>query len=115
MHNASFSFLLTLLVLALWAPRTASAQGSVKITISGGGLPSPIELTDQRILDINWGGASVGALASEPPQGAPYYEVSFYIEIEANDIRKTMSFTTTRTLQPGAASSTCPEMEWFGN
>jgi len=76
------------------APKTAWAKGATsKITISGGGLTSEIEVTDPRILDISnvWYGKfldrSKGAV-KEPPRGLRTYEVWFYIKFSANDVRK---------------------------
>jgi hypothetical protein len=85
-----FAFLLTFLGM----PEAASAKArTVKIMISGGGLTSPIEVTDPRILDISnvWAGQFLDrsrGTATEPPRGLQRYEVSFYIKITENDVRK---------------------------
>jgi len=75
-------------------PRPAWAKGATsKITISGGGLASEIEVTDPRILDISnaWFGrfidGSKGAV-KEPPRGLRTYEVWFYIKFSDNDVRR---------------------------
>jgi hypothetical protein len=85
-----FAFLL----IFLGMPEAALAKAStVKIMISGGGLTSAIEVTDPRILDISnvWGGQFLDRSrgpATEPPRGLQRYEVSFYIKITENDVRK---------------------------
>lgn len=85
---------LALMAMLLGMPRAASAKGpTVKIVISGDGLASPIEVTDQRILDSSnvWMGnfldASRGTV-KEPPAGLPRYEVSFYVKLGDNNVRK---------------------------
>lgn len=67
---------------------------TAKITISGGTLTSIVDVTDPRILAISnvWYGqfidASQGEL-KEPPAGLlRAYEVSFYIKISNNDVRR---------------------------
>lgn len=85
---------LALIAMLLGIPRAASAKGpTVRIVISGDGLASPIEVTDQRILDSSnvWMGnfldASHGTV-KEPPAGLPRYEVSFYVKLGDNNVRK---------------------------
>jgi hypothetical protein len=86
----SVAFLLMLLAL----PEAASAKApTVKIIISGGGLTRPIEVTDQRILDISnvWSGQFLDrsrGTAKEQPRGLQRYEVSFYVKIADNNVRK---------------------------
>jgi hypothetical protein len=86
----SVAFLLMLLAM----PEAASAKApTVKIIISGGGLTRPIEVTDQRILDISnvWSGQFLDGdkeTAKEAPRGLQRYEVSFYVAIADNEVRK---------------------------
>jgi hypothetical protein len=80
--------------LFLGMPKAVSGkEPTVKITISGGELTKVIEVTDQRILDISsiWAGEFLDpseGTAKEPPVGLRRYEVSFYIKIANNDVRK---------------------------
>lgn len=94
MKKSLFIFPAVLLVMSLGAPEVSSAKSpTVKIMITGGALTSPIELTDPRILDVSnvWTGhfldSSRGAV-TEPPRGLQRYELSFYIRIADNEVRK---------------------------
>lgn len=68
-------------------PRPASAKGpTTKITISGGGLSSEIEISDQRVLDLSnvWGGQFIDrskGSVKEPPRGLSTYEIWFYTKV----------------------------------
>jgi hypothetical protein len=94
MKKPLFVFPLAFLLIFLGMPEAASAKSpTVKITISGGGLTSAIEVTDQRILDISnvWSGQFLDrsrGTAKEPPRGFQRYEVSFYIKIAENKVSK---------------------------
>lgn len=94
MKKTLFVFPLAFLLIFLGMPEAALAKGpTVRITISGGGLTSVMEVTDPRILDISnvWGGQFLDrsrGTAKEPPRGLRRYEVSFYVEFAANDVRK---------------------------
>jgi hypothetical protein len=94
MKKPLFVFPLACLLIFLGMPEAASAKSpTVKITISGGGLTSAIEVTDARILDISnvWSGQFLDrsrGTAKEPSRSLPRYEVSFYIKIAENEVRK---------------------------
>ena len=81
------------LILVAAARPTWAKEPTAKITISGGGLTSEIEVTDPRILDISnmWYGKfldqSKGAV-KEPPMGLRTYEVWLYIKFSDNDLRR---------------------------
>jgi hypothetical protein len=85
---------LIFLLMFLGIPQAASAKSpTVKIMISGGGLTSTIEATDPRILDISnvWSGQFLDhsrGTAKEPRRGLQRYEVSFYVKIADNEVRK---------------------------
>jgi len=93
-------FVLTLAFLLLFlgmAQATSAKPPTVKIIISGGGLTRAIEATDQRILDISnvWSGQFLDGskdTAKEPPRGLQRYEVSFYIKIADDEVRKKYVF-----------------------
>lgn len=82
----------TSLVMSLGMPRLASAKGpTVKITITGGHLTAPLEVTDSRVLSSAgpWDGRFMDGSGgvTTPPQGGPQpYEVSFYVKLNG-DIR----------------------------
>jgi hypothetical protein len=94
MKKALFVFPLAFLLIFLLMPVGALAKGrTAKILIWGGALTSAIEVTDQRILDISnvWTGQFLDrsrGTAKEPPRGLQRYEVSFYIKIADNEVRK---------------------------
>ena len=81
------------LILVAAARPAWAKEPTAKITISGGGLASEIEVTDPRILDISnmWYGKfldqSKGAV-KEPPMGLRTYEVWLYIKFSDNDVRR---------------------------
>jgi hypothetical protein len=93
MKTTSLIFPVALLLMFFEMPEAASAKApTVKIIISGGGLTSAIEVTDQQILDISnvWSGQFLDrsrGRAKEPPRGLQRYEVSFYVKWD-NEIRK---------------------------
>jgi len=94
MKKTLFVFLLALLLIFLGMPGVVSAKSpSVKIIISGGGLTSSIEVTDPQILGISnvWTGQFLDrsrGTAKEPPRGLRRYEVSFYIRVADNELKK---------------------------
>ena len=94
MKKPLFVFPLAFVLTFLGMPEAGLAKApTVKIMISGGGLKSAIEVTDARILDISnvWSGQFLDrsrGTAKEPPRGFQRYEVSFYIKIADNDVRK---------------------------
>ena len=94
MKKTLFVFPFAFLLMFLGMSEAASAKSpTVKIMISGGGLTSAIEVTDPRILDISnvWSGQFLDrsrGTAKEPPRGLQRYEVSFYIKITNNEVRK---------------------------
>jgi hypothetical protein len=89
-------FVLTLAFLLMFlgmAQATSAKAPTVKIIISGGALTRAIEVTDQRILDISnvWSGQFLDGdkeTAKEAPRGLQRYEVSFYVAIADNEVRK---------------------------
>ena len=94
MKKARFALSLGVLVILLWMPTIASAKcPTVKITVSGGRLRSPIQLTDRQLLEISsaWSFEFLDTSRSplnDPPQGLVSYEVAFYVGMGENDTRK---------------------------
>jgi hypothetical protein len=94
MKKALFVFSLAGLLTLLWMPKLASAKApTIKITVSGGGLTVPLEVTDPRVLAISdvWSGQFLDYSRSpvnEAPKGLRSYEVSFYVKLAENDMRK---------------------------
>jgi hypothetical protein len=94
----------TLLVM----PYALFAKGeTARVTISGGGLANPIQITDAKVLEVNqaWGGEFLD-LSRPPLMQAPNidnpYEVTFYSRIADNDIRKTCVFFYSASSAPAA-------------
>ena len=87
---AKLAVLLVLLgtPVAAWAKATPS-----KITIAGGGLGRVVEVTDPQLLAASnvWLGQFLDPSRSplnEAPPGLKSYEVSFYLKLTENDVRK---------------------------
>jgi hypothetical protein len=84
MKKARVAFPLMVLVTFVWMPTIASAKvPTVKITVSGGKLASPIELTDRQLLGMSnvWSGEFLDTSRSpfnEAPPGLTFYELAFY-------------------------------------
>jgi hypothetical protein len=84
----------SLAILLLWLSGTALAKAdTVRITISGGGLTRAIEITDPHVLALSnvWFGQFLDASRtpeSEPPKGPSPYEVSFFVKLAENNVRK---------------------------
>jgi DNA-binding beta-propeller fold protein YncE len=70
---------------------------TIRVTITGGGLTHPIQITDAKIVNVShaWGAefldSSRPPLTQAPNITSPY-EVAFYSRIANNDIRKTCVF-----------------------
>src|ERR1700691_2020773 len=83
--------------LLMWPPPLRVKAETVRITIAGGGLASPIQIADTRILELNhaWGADFLDASRpplAEAPNVTTQYEVTLYSRIADNDIRKTCVF-----------------------
>lgn len=97
------------LLISLAMPHLALAKTSTaKITITGGGLTSPVEITDPRILESSnvWHGGFLDGSrgpVQEPPRGVQPYEVSFYVKLRNNNLRKiyVMYYYPNPLAQPG--------------
>ena len=104
-HTASYMFVsVTLLVM----PSVLFGKAeTARVTVSGGGLATPIQITDAKVLEVShaWGGefldASRPPLMQAPNVDSPY-EVTFYSRIADNDIRKTCVFFYSPNSAPGA-------------
>jgi DNA-binding beta-propeller fold protein YncE len=87
-------------------PALSGKAETARVTISGGGLASPIQITDAKVLELShaWGegflDASRPPLPQAPNVDSPY-EVTFYSWINDNDIRKTCVFF----YSPGSAAA----------
>lgn len=80
------------LFVLLATPRLTPAKGAtVKIIISGPDLPAPLEITDQRILDVSnvWLGQFLDASHGSPekPPQRLSYELTFYVKLREDDLR----------------------------
>jgi DNA-binding beta-propeller fold protein YncE len=95
MKKVVFAFSkLAALLLALGLPRAAWAKApTARITVAGGGLRSAVEITDPQLLAMSdvWLGQFLDGSRSplnEGPRGLTSYEVSFYVKLAENDVRK---------------------------
>jgi DNA-binding beta-propeller fold protein YncE len=97
MIRQTFSSLLLSVTLLTSSPALHGKADTVRVMIAGGGLTSPIQITETKILESShaWGGefldASRPPLAEAPKLASPY-EVTLYSRIADNDIRKTCVF-----------------------
>lgn len=81
------ALLAALLVLPafLVAPQAVSAKPrKVKLTILGGSLTKPIEITDHHILELS----DTRLPAHKPPAGLHGYEISYHFEVGKGEIRR---------------------------
>ncbi len=85
---------LAVLLLLLGTPMAAWAKvPPTEITISGGGLGRVLEITDPQLLALSnvWLGQFLDQSRSplnEGPPGLKSYEISFYLKLAENDVRK---------------------------
>lgn len=88
----------SLAIALLWVPHWVSAKApTVRITVAGGKLARPVEITDIEALRLSnaWGAAFLDGSRpplKEAPKVRSTYEVTLYSEIANNDIRKTCVF-----------------------
>jgi hypothetical protein len=106
MIGRTLFYLLVSATLLVMPPALSGKAGTARVTITGGGLDSPIQITDAKVLELShaWGGGFLDAsrppLAQAPNVDSPY-EVTFYSWIADNDIRKTCVFF----YSPGSAAA----------
>jgi hypothetical protein len=87
-----FAALIIALLALLTTPRSAPAKAAtIKIIISGPDLPTPLEITDDQILNLSnvWLGQFLDnshGHPEKPPERLPY-ELSFYIKLSEDDLR----------------------------
>jgi hypothetical protein len=89
------SYLAALIIASLaWlaTPSIALAKAAtIKIIISGPDLPTPLEITDEQILNLSnvWSGEFLDnshGHPEKPPERLPY-ELSFYVKLSEDDLR----------------------------
>lgn len=68
---------------------TLAAKGStVRLTVAGPGLSSPVQVTSPDAIAANvWDGNFIGQPATEPDKALPRYRVSFYVEPPRKPVR----------------------------
>lgn len=70
----------TAFTVGICAVTLVSAKGpTTKLTITGGRLQSPIELTSPSALVNVWGDEFIGAASAEPAAELPRYQVAFHV------------------------------------
>lgn len=81
----SLLFALLIIGIVLGYSLLASAKPpKVKLTIEGGSLSKPIEITDPQILELSF----VRGPAPQPPDGLRGYEISIYFRMANDEIRR---------------------------
>jgi hypothetical protein len=72
-----------------------SAKGpTVKLTVSGGGLPSAIEVTTPAALAHVWSDHFIGSSAPQPRVELPRYQVAFHVLPNGQRVPKVMYVVT---------------------
>ena len=81
----SLLFALLTIGIVLGCSLLASAKPpKVKLTIEGGSLSKPIEITDPQILELSF----VRGSARQPPDGLRGYQISIYFRVRGDEIRR---------------------------
>jgi hypothetical protein len=123
----TFAVLTTLLLLLVPARLFAKAD-TVKITIKGADLKTPIEITDPKVLKsfFVWGGPGRSSIqpgsfiidwsqgpAAEPPKGLPRYEVSFYAKMPNERIIYVVFYERDPSMEQGYVYLPGSTDEWY--
>jgi len=109
MKTQLFVSLALALLFFLGVPHASRAKAlTVKIIISGGKLPEPIEITDKHALAASdiWIGSFLDTTRpplEDPPGDIQRYEVVFYVKYRRDDIRKAYAvyYCPGRAAEPG--------------
>jgi hypothetical protein len=87
MNRARIPFLAALLATSMITATLVAKGSTVRLTIAGPGLSSPLELTSPAAIAANvYGGNFIGNRATEPDKAFPRYTVSFYVELPGSSI-----------------------------
>jgi hypothetical protein len=92
MKKSHFAALIIASLAFLATPRSAPAKApTFKIIVSGPDLPSPLEITDDQILNLSnvWSGQFLDNSHGHPEKPAERlpYELSFYVKLSEDDLR----------------------------
>ena len=83
--------LVTLVALFAYPQYAAGKAATIKMIISGPDLPTPLEITDEQILNLSnvWLGQFLDNSHghTEKPPGRLPYELSFYVKLREDDLR----------------------------
>jgi DNA-binding beta-propeller fold protein YncE len=107
MIRHTVSCLFVSLALLVRPPALFGKAETARVTVSGGGLANPIQITEAKVLELSqaWG-AEFLDLSRPPLRQVPNvdsaYEVTFYSRIADNDIRKTCVFFYSPSSAPAA-------------
>jgi hypothetical protein len=82
-HSLLFAFLIIGVVLGFSFLASAKPQ-KFKLTIEGGRLSKPIEVTDPQILELSY----FRLPAPQPPDGLHGYRISIYFRVSDDEIRR---------------------------
>lgn len=82
-------------LLAILLVVTIAAKGeTIRLTITGPGLPAPLDVTEPAALANVWAGRFIGHLAVEPDTALPRYVVSFVVKPPREQQARTMYVVT---------------------
>ena len=84
MRLSLFLALLTIGVVVCYSLLASAKPPTVKLTIEGGSLSKPIDVTDPQILELSF----VRGQAPQPPDGLCGYQISIYFRIANDEIRR---------------------------
>lgn len=107
MIRQTVSCLFVSIVLLVNSSAVSGKADTARVTITGGGLASPIQITDTKVLEVSQAWSEEFLDTSRPPlAGAPpldgAYEVTLYSRIADNDVRKTCVFFYAPSSSEGA-------------
>ncbi len=109
MKKRTSALVLSILTMLIIPPALSAKGDTVKITIKGAGLTTPIEITERKIRDFRvWAGPGVGVNGIEQtdgfvidwsqgtvakrPSGLQHYEVSFYTKLSKEGLVFVVSY-----------------------
>jgi hypothetical protein len=82
MNRASTGLFAALLVTSAMAAAISAKGATVRLTVAGPGLSSPVEVTSPDAIAANvWAGDFIGHPTTEPDKAFPRYGVSFYVDL----------------------------------
>jgi hypothetical protein len=116
MNRARIGLLAALLVTSAMAARIAAKGTTVRLTLAGPALSSPVEVTSPDAIAANvWAGNFIENPTTEPDKAFPRYAVSFYVESPRGPVRMMYVVYYVRNPQTGQGLVYLPGRgeEWY--